>query len=67
MLLEIQNYGQINKKNRIVSYRMEEQQLKYYKNITLKIPKIQIIEYDTLIFDDEMQECVCTTILLKAF
>ena len=37
------------------------------KNITLKIPEIQINEHDTLIFFDEMQECVSTATSLKAF
>ena len=37
------------------------------KNITLKMPEIQINEYDTLIFFDEMQECVSTETSLKAF
>ena len=37
------------------------------KNITLKMPEIQINEYDTLIFFDEMQECVSTATSLKAF
>ncbi len=37
------------------------------KNITLKMPKAQIREHDTLIFFDEMQECVSTATSLKAF
>ena len=37
------------------------------KNITLKMPEIQINEHDTLIFFDEMQECVSTATSLKAF
>jgi predicted AAA+ superfamily ATPase len=37
------------------------------KNITLKMPEVQINEYDTLIFFDEMQECVSTATALKAF
>ena len=37
------------------------------KNITLKMPEIQINEYDTLIFFDEMQECVSTATSLKVF
>ena len=37
------------------------------KNITLKMPEIQINEQDTLIFFDEMQECVSTATSLKAF
>ena len=37
------------------------------KNITLKMPEIQINENDTLIFFDEMQECVSTATSLKAF
>lgn len=37
------------------------------KNITLKLPDEKLIEYDTLIFFDEMQECVSTATSLKAF
>ena len=37
------------------------------KNITLKMPEIEINEHDTLIFFDEMQECVSTATSLKAF
>ena len=37
------------------------------KNITLKIPDIELNEHDTLIFFDEMQECVSTATSLKAF
>ena len=37
------------------------------KNITLKMPEIQINENETLIFFDEMQECVSTATSLKAF
>ena len=37
------------------------------KNITLKIPELELNENDTLIFFDEMQECVSTATSLKAF
>ena len=37
------------------------------KNITLKLPKIELNENNTLIFFDEMQECVSTATSLKAF
>lgn len=37
------------------------------KNITLKMPEIELKEHDTLIFFDEMQECVSTATSLKAF
>lgn len=37
------------------------------KNITLKKPEIELNEHDTLIFFDEMQECVSTATSLKAF
>ena len=37
------------------------------KRITLKMPTIQIEEHNTLIFFDEMQECISTATSLKAF
>ena len=37
------------------------------KNITLKMPEIELNEYDTLIFFDKMQECVSIATSLKAF
>ena len=37
------------------------------KNITLKMPELEINEHNTLIFFDEMQECVSTATSLKAF
>ena len=37
------------------------------KNITLKMPELELNENDTLIFFDEMQECVSTATSLKAF
>lgn len=37
------------------------------KNITLKLPEIELNENNTLIFFDEMQECVSTATSLKAF
>ena len=37
------------------------------KNITLKMPEIELHENDTLIFFGEMQECVSTATSLKAF
>ena len=37
------------------------------KNITLKMPELELKEYDTLIFFDEMQDCVSTATSLKAF
>ena len=37
------------------------------KNITLKFPEIELNENNTLIFFDEMQECVSTATSLKAF
>ena len=37
------------------------------KNITLKMPNIELNEHDTLIFFDEMQECISTATSLKAF
>ncbi len=37
------------------------------KNITLKMPEIELEKNNTLIFFDEMQECVSTATSLKAF
>ena len=37
------------------------------KNITLKMPELELNEYNTLIFFDEMQECISTATSLKAF
>ena len=37
------------------------------KNITLKMPELKLNEYNTLIFFDEMQDCVSTATSLKAF
>ena len=37
------------------------------KEITLRNPDVNIIPYETLIFFDEMQECVSTATSLKAF
>ena len=37
------------------------------KNITLKMPEVELNEHNTLIFFDEMQECVSTATSLKAF
>lgn len=37
------------------------------KNITLKMPELELEEGNTLIFFDEMQECVSTATSLKAF
>ena len=37
------------------------------KNITLKMPELELNKNDTLIFFDEMQECVSTATSLKAF
>ena len=37
------------------------------KNITLKMPEVELNEHNTLIFLDEMQECVSTLASLKAF
>ena len=37
------------------------------KNITLKMPEIELNEHNTLIFFDEMQDCVSTATSLKAF
>lgn len=37
------------------------------KNITLKLPELELNEYNTLIFFDEMQDCVSTATSLKAF
>ena len=37
------------------------------KNITLKLPELNLIERDTLIFFDEMQDCVSTATSLKSF
>lgn len=37
------------------------------KNITLKMPQLELCEYDTLIFFDEMQDCVSTATSLKSF
>ena len=37
------------------------------KNITLKMPQLELNEYDTLIFFDEMQDCVSTATSLKSF
>lgn len=40
---------------------------KIIKNITLKMPQLEVDEYNTLIFFDEMQDCVSTATSLKAF
>lgn len=37
------------------------------KNITLKMPELEITENNTLIFFDEMQDCISTATSLKAF
>ena len=37
------------------------------KNITLKMPNIEIEEHNTLIFFDEMQDCISTATSLKSF
>ena len=37
------------------------------KNITLKMPELELNEYNTLIFFDEMQDCASTATSLKAF
>lgn len=37
------------------------------KNITLKMPNLELNEHNTLIFFDEMQDCVNTATSLKAF
>ena len=37
------------------------------KNITLKMPDVELTEHNTLIFFDEMQECVSTATSLKSF
>ena len=37
------------------------------KNITLKMPELELNEYDTLIFFDEIQDCVSTATSLKSF
>lgn len=37
------------------------------KNITLKLPEEEIIDHDTLIFFDEIQECISTATSLKSF
>ena len=37
------------------------------KNITIKLPNVEIKQYKTLIFFDEIQECVSTATSLKAF
>ena len=37
------------------------------KNITLKMPEIELNENETLIFFDEMQECISTATSLKSF
>ena len=37
------------------------------KNITLKMPELELSKHNTLIFFDEMQDCVSTATSLKAF
>ena len=37
------------------------------KNITLKMPELELTEYNTLIFFDEMQDCVSMATSLKSF
>lgn len=37
------------------------------KNITIKLPKVEIIPKETLIFFDEIQECINTATSLKSF
>ena len=37
------------------------------KNISIKLLEIEIIPYETLLFFDEMRECVSTSTYLKSF
>ena len=74
----IRNFGQNNYKTFIeINFALQPQFKTIFeegfevdniiKNITLKIPDIELNEHDTLIFFDEMQECVSTATSLKAF
>ena len=74
----IRNFGQNNYKTFIVINFALQPQFKtifeegfevdsIIKNITLKMPDIELNEHDTLIFLDEIQECVSTATSLKVF
>ena len=74
----IRNFGQNNYKTFIeINFALQPQFKTIFeegfevdniiKNITLKIPDIELNEHDTLIFFYEMQECVSTATSLKAF
>ena len=74
----IRNFGQNNYKTFIeINFALQPQFKTIFeegfevdniiKNITLKMPDIELNAHDTLIFFDEMQECVSTATSLKAF
>lgn len=74
----IRNFGQNNYKSFIeinfvlnpeykTIFKKSFQVDEIIKEITLRNPDVEIIPYETLIFFDEMQECVSTATSLKAF
>ena len=74
----IRNFGEENYKVYIeINFALQPQFLNIFeqgfdvdtiiKNISLKLPNIDIIPNETLIFFDEMQECPSTATSLKAF
>lgn len=74
----IRNFGQNNYKSFIeinfvlnpeykTIFKKSFQVDEIIKEITLRNPDVNIIPYETLIFFDEMQECVSTATSLKAF
>lgn len=74
----IRNFGQNNYKSFIeinfvlnpeykTIFKKSFQVYEIIKEITLRNPDVNIIPYETLIFFDEMQECVSTATSLKAF
>lgn len=74
----IRNFGQNNYKSFIeinfvlnpeykTIFKKSFQVDEIIKEITLRNPDVDIIPYETLIFFDEMQECVSTATSLKAF
>ena len=70
----IKNFGESSYKTYIeINFALQPQFKTIFEdgfevdNITLKMPELELTENDTLIFFDEMQECVSTATSLKAF
>jgi hypothetical protein len=74
----IRNFGENNYQNYIeINFALQPQFKTIFqdgfvvddiiKNITLKLPTAEFVENKTLIFFDEMQECISTATSLKAF